>query len=139
MPPRDWRSRSDESNSHYPADAPHQQRQLTALERQAYALESLDLSRSLAEEFHDIDGLDDRIVHRVNTIAGSMRVTCTMAAIADTTHMRTVSRNSPKVSAGVMTIGNAVSAVAATTIKPMPAARQNPTTALISAWQMMTL
>ena len=38
-----------------------------------------------------------------------------------------------------MTIGNAVSAVAATTIKPMAAARQNPITALISAWQMMTL
>src|SRR6266481_328770 len=83
MPPRDWRSRSDESNSHYPADAPHQQRQLTALERQAYALESLDLSRSLAEEFHDIDGLDDRIVHRVNTIARRSRTITILDAIAD--------------------------------------------------------
>jgi hypothetical protein len=37
-------------------------------------LESLDLSRSLAEQFHDIDGLDDGVGHRVNTIPGSMRV-----------------------------------------------------------------
>ena len=39
--------------------------------------------RPVAEEFHDIDGLDDGFGHRVNTIAGSMRVTCTIAAIAD--------------------------------------------------------
>jgi len=62
-----------------------------------------------------------------------MRVTCTMAAIADTTHMSSVSRNSTAVSAGVMTMGSAVPAVAATTIKPMPTARQKPMTALISA------
>src|SRR6266550_4108434 len=61
---------------------PHQQRQFTALERQAHALESLDLSRSIAEQFHDIDGLDDGVGHRVNTIPGSMRVTCTIAPIA---------------------------------------------------------
>jgi hypothetical protein len=73
----------------------------------------------------------------VNTITGC--ITCTIAAIADTTHMTSVKRNNTSVSAGVMTIGNAVSAVAATTIKPIAAARQNPTTALISAWQTMTL
>ena len=66
-------------------------------------------------------------------------MTCRIAAIADTTHMASVSRNNTRVSVGVMTTGNAVSAVAATTIKPMPAARQNPMTALIRAWQMMTL
>jgi predicted 3-demethylubiquinone-9 3-methyltransferase (glyoxalase superfamily) len=60
---------------------PHQQRQFTALERQAHALESLDLSRSIAEQFHDIDGLDDGVGHHVNTIPGSMRVTCTIAPI----------------------------------------------------------
>ena len=56
---------------------PHQQRQFTALERQAHALESFDLSRSIADQFHDIDGLDDGVGHHVNTIPGSMRVTCT--------------------------------------------------------------
>jgi hypothetical protein len=55
----------------------------------------LDLSRSIAEQFHDIDGLDDGVGHRVNTIPGSMRVTCTIAPIADMTHMTTVNRNSP--------------------------------------------
>ena len=60
-------------------------------------------------------------------------------AIADMTHMTSVRKNSTKVSVGVMTIGKAVSAVAATTNKPMAAARQNPMRALISAWQMMTL
>ena len=75
----------------------------------------------------------------MNTITGSMRVTCTIAATADMTHMSSVSKNNTRVSAGVMTMGNAVSAVAATTITPMAAAKQKPMTALISAWQMMTL
>ena len=66
-------------------------------------------------------------------------MTCTIAAIAEITHMATVSANSTTVSPGVMTIGKALSAVAWTTIRPMLAARQNPTTALISACQMMTL
>jgi hypothetical protein len=81
----------------------------------------LDLSGSLAEEFHHIDSLDDGLGHRMNTIAGSMRVTCTIAAIADITHTATVSRNSLRVNPGLMTTGKAVSAV------------------LSNAWQMMTL
>src|SRR6266699_1680547 len=94
------------------ARRPNQQRQFAALERQTYALARSDLSRPLASQLDDIDGLDDGFGHRVNTITGSMRVTCRIAAIADTTHMANVSRNSTRVSAGVMMTGNAVSAVA---------------------------
>src|SRR5207237_9976481 len=79
------------------ARGPNQKRHFAAPERQAYALESLDLSGSLAEEFHHLDSLDDGLGHRMNTIAGSMLVTCTIAAIADITHMATVSRNSLRV------------------------------------------
>jgi len=62
-----------------------------------------------------------------------------MAASADATHMTTVSRNRPKVSSRVMTIGSAVFAVIMTMTKPMLAAREKPMTALSSAWLMMTL
>ncbi len=37
---------------------PHQQRQLAACERQADALERLNLGCAAAEEFHDVDGLE---------------------------------------------------------------------------------
>ena len=49
-----------------------------------------------------------------------------MAAIADATHMTTVSRNSPTVNSGVMTIGSANSAVALTMTKPIRAAMREP-------------
>jgi hypothetical protein len=121
------------------AGGPHQERQLAARDRKTHALEGLDLAGALAEQLHHIDGLDDGFGHRVNTIAGSMRVTCTIAAIAESTHMTTVSANRTSVNPGVITIGKAESAVAATTISPIPAASPNPMTALIRAWQMMTL
>ena len=60
-----------------------------------------------------------RLAHRVNTMAGSMRVTFMMAAIAETTHMTTVSRNSATVRPGVMTIGSALAAVMRTTRRPI--------------------
>ena len=59
-----------------------------------------------------------RFAHRVNTMAGSMRITLTMAAIAETTHITTVSTNRPT-QAGVMTIGSALVAVMCTTSSPM--------------------
>src|SRR6266404_3229748 len=136
---REHASEDREKRSLAAAGGAHQQRQFAAPERQADTLESLHLRRPLSQPLHDIDGLDDGLDHRVNTITGSMRVTCTIAATAEMTHIRSVSRNSTKVSAGVITMGNAVSAVAATTTNPTPAARQNPITALISAWQTMTL
>jgi len=68
-----------------------------------------------------------------------MRITCTMAEIDDKTHMTTVSRNKPTLIVGVMSSGNADSAVASTMINPMPAAIENPMMALTSAWRMMTL
>jgi hypothetical protein len=68
-----------------------------------------------------------------------MRVTFTMAATAESTHIVTVSANRPAVIAGVITTGSAVSAVARTTMKPTIAAMQNPMAALSSACRMMTL
>src|SRR5258707_5267598 len=136
---RDHASEDREKRSLAAAGGAHQQRQFAAPERQADTLESLHLRRPLSQPLHDIDGLDDGLDHRVNTITGSMRVTCTIAATAEMTHIRSVSRNSTKVRAGVITMGNAVSAVAATTSNPTPAATENPITALISAWQTMTL
>ena len=41
---------------------PHEQRELAARERQAYPLEGLDAAGALAEEFDDVDGLEDRRV-----------------------------------------------------------------------------
>ncbi len=67
-----------------------------------------------------------------------MRVTFTMAEIADTIHMTMVSRNSHIIKTGVVTTGSAESAVDATTTRSMHAASRNPITALSNAWQMMT-
>lgn len=74
----------------------------------------------------------------MNTMAGSMRMTCAMAKMAEKTHMATVSRNRAAVRFGVMNTGSAVSAVACTMIMPIPAAMQNPMIALNTAWMMMT-
>src|SRR5579862_5748098 len=117
----------------------HQERQLTAGEREAYALQGLHLARPDAEEFHDFDRLDHRLGHCRNTRTGSIRITCTMAPMAEATHISTVSRNRAKVSSGVIRTGNAVRAVVLTIIRPIDAAREKPITALISAWQTMTL
>ena len=126
-----------------------QQRQFAACKRQAYSLESLDASCAAAEKFDHINGGYDRLLlrvniynrlrHRVNTMAGSMRMTFAMAPMAESTHIATVSTNSADVSPGVIIIGSAVSAVFWTMKNPTPAAIQKPMTALITAWQIMTL
>ena len=76
------------------ARRPHQQRQLAALERQVDALERADLRGPVAEVLGDARCFHHRLAHRVNTMAGSMRVTFMIAAIAETTHITTVSTNS---------------------------------------------
>ena len=88
----------------------HQQRELAAGDSQADALEACTRPRAVAQEFDRIDGFDHGGGHRVNTIAGSIRVTFMMAAMADTTHIATVRTNSTAVGTGVMTTGSAVSA-----------------------------
>src|SRR5271165_3914641 len=118
---------------------PHQKRQFAARKGKAYALEGRHSPCPAAEKFYDIDGFDHRPRHRVNTMAGSMRMTFAMAPTAESTHMTRVSTNSPNVSCGVITIGKAVSAVFLTMKNPMPAAMQNPMTALSTACQMITL
>src|SRR5262249_36288100 len=117
----------------------HEKGKFTARERETHALESLHLTWPASKNFHDVDGLHHGFCLRVKTIAGSMRITCTMAEIDDKTHMMTVNRNNPTLIIGVMTTGNADSAVASTITNPMPAAMQNPMMALRSAWEMMTL
>src|SRR5262245_4236073 len=117
----------------------HQQRQFAPGDRKAHALERLYAASAVAQELDRIDGFDHRLGHRVNTIAGSIRVTLMIAAIAETTHIATVRTSRIVVISGVMTTGSAVSAVAMTTIQPTVAAMQKPISALNSAWKMMTL
>src|SRR5260370_22656980 len=121
------------------AGRPHEQRQFSASERQIDAPEGFHSPRSLAEDSHDIHGLDHRLRHRVKTMAGSMRVTTVMAEIAERAHMNRVSANRPKGSPGGITIGEAVPLVSATTAMPMPAAIGKPMTALSSACHRITL
>src|SRR5262249_1155542 len=66
---------------------PHDNRQFATRKSKSHALEGLHRAGPVAEKFHDIDGLDDRLAHRVNAIAGSMRMIWTMAEIADKAHM----------------------------------------------------
>src|SRR5512140_529714 len=115
----------------------HQQGQFAAVEREAHSLERRHLASAAAKDLRHIHRLEQGFGHRVNTMAGSMRVTCTIAANADPMHMTTVSTNRPTFSPGVMTIGNAVAAVNFTMASPMSAAMEKPMTALISAWQMI--
>ena len=91
----------------------------SALERQVDTLQRADLPGPVAEVLGDAGCFHHQVAHRVNTMAGSMRVTFMMAAIAETTHMATVSRNSAMVRPGVMTIGSAPLAVMRTTRRPI--------------------
>ena len=79
------------------AGRPHQQGQLAAAQRQVDALERAHLRGARCPApCATSTGFDaPTLAHRVNTMAGSMRVTLMMAAIAETTHMTTVSRNRP--------------------------------------------
>ncbi len=69
------------------AGRPHQQRQLAALEREIDALERAGAPGPSAEVLNNASGLHHQNAHRVNTMAGSMRVTFMIAAIAETTHI----------------------------------------------------
>src|SRR5215510_169008 len=99
----------------------HEQGELAGREREAHALERAYLARARAQDLHHIRGLEhglfavlngDRVNgHCVKTMAGSMRMTLMMAAMADVTHMNTVRANRPMVRVGVITIGSADSAV----------------------------
>src|SRR5665647_180610 len=116
----------------------HEQRQFTAFERQAYTLERRHLRSAAAKDLRHIHRIEQGRGHRENTMAGSMRVTCTIAAIADPMHITTVSRKSPIISPCVMTIGNAVAAVSFTMVSPISAAIEKPMMAFRSAWQTIT-
>src|SRR6187399_1069868 len=117
----------------------HQQGEFAAVERQADALERRHLASATAKLLCQVHRLEQWFGHRVNTTAGSMRVTWTIAAIEDPMHMTRVKTNSPAISSGVMTIGNAVPAVSRTTATPASAAREKPMMALSTACQMITL
>ena len=57
------------------AGRPHQHRQLAAIEVQTDTLQRLHPCWPAAETLADVRSLDDRLLHRVSTIAGSTRTT----------------------------------------------------------------
>src|SRR5262249_3414904 len=118
---------------------PHEERKLTAFDREADAFERMHLGRAVAEHLCDIDRLDHWVAHRATTMTGSMRVTCMMAAVADAMHINMVSTNRLTVKFDVMMIGKGLDAVIVTMASSITLAMQKPIAALISAWQMMTL
>src|SRR3974390_2142094 len=95
-------------------------------------------SGPLTEGLYNLDCLHRDCAHRLNTTAGSTRVTFIIAATADRAHIATVSMNRLSVRIGVMTTGTAAVAVACTMIQANIAAIKNPITALKRAWQSMT-
>ena len=95
--------------------------------------------RLIPEVVDEIGGLEHNLGHRENTKVGSIRITFTIAAIAEPMHIVNVRTNSATVSSGVMITGSADSAVAAATILPIAAAPAKPTMALSSACQMITV
>ena len=102
------------------------------VERQIHALERPRLARAVPQLLDDIarvqndvgggrkargdagcdavcdQGAGSVCAHRLNTTAGSMRITLPMADSAEMAHMATVSPSSKAASPGVMTIGRAV-------------------------------
>src|ERR1700751_3343786 len=117
----------------------HQHHQFAAGERQAYAAQRLHSCGALPKKFDDVAGLHHWIAHRVNTTAGSVRITWTIAAIAENTHMATVRKNRAARSPAGISTGRAESAVTLTMIMPIAAAMPKPTAALMSAWITMTV
>src|SRR3954470_9121447 len=118
---------------------PHQQSEFAAAKRQAHALERRHLGSAAAKVLRNIRRFEYWFAHRVNTMAGSIGVTRTIAPIDDPIHMTRVSTNSPAISPGVITIGNAVPSVSRTTASPTSAAMAKPMIALSSACQRITL
>src|SRR6266702_2505633 len=117
----------------------HQHYQLSTAERQAHSPQRLHPSGALAEKFDDVARFHHWIAHRVNTTAGSVRMMWTIAAIAENTHIATVSKNRPAIRPGGISTGRAESAVALTMTMPIAAAMPKPTAALKNAWIMMTV
>src|SRR5262245_59072430 len=101
------------------------------MHRNVHALERDHPSGPLPEFLDDAARLDHRVCrHRASTMAGSSRVTLMIADTAESAHMASVSANRPASSAGVTTIGSAVSAVATTTRRAQPVAIAYPIAAL---------
>src|SRR5262249_40600328 len=103
---------------------PHQQGKFAAFERETHPFECLYLTGAMAERLGDVDGFYHRsvVIHRVKTVAGSIRITCTIAAMAEIMHMPTVSANKAANTVGVRMMGSAESAVSRTTRAPIAAA-----------------
>ena len=73
------------------------------------ALERHHLSGTAAKLLDDILCGENRLsCHRLNTVAGSILVTFTIAEMAEIAHINKVTENSPTASCGVMTIGKGV-------------------------------
>src|SRR5262249_23511169 len=133
---RAWRqhaSQDQQQRGLSAAGGAHQQGQLAALQGEVDAAQRLHLAGAASKRLLDPLCFDNGFIHRMNTVAGSMRTTRTIAPMAEATHMITVSANRPAISQGVITIGSALFAVISTTAKPIAAAMMNPITALSSA------
>src|SRR5262249_13386434 len=109
----------------------HEQGQLAGTQRQVHALEGADLAGAAAELLGDLARLQhdlgvvvaDRARtrfswgvgsfgdHRLNTMAGSIRITLPIADSAEIAHMPTVNASSSAASPGVIMIGSAVFSV----------------------------
>ncbi len=103
------------------AGGAHQQRQLAGVELQVDALQRAHLDGPEAELLHDARRLEHHLRgrgrrcgwfrglgHRLNTMAGSIRITLPIADTAETAHIASVRASSTAASPGVIRIGSAV-------------------------------
>ncbi len=89
-------------------DGPMSKRQFAGNQLDIDALQRNHEPGPVAEFLDDTVGFQNGLMfHRLNTVAGSIFVTFTMADIAEMAHMATVSAKSQKARLGVMTNGRA--------------------------------
>src|SRR5262249_48773009 len=92
------------------AGRPHQERELTRHQLQAYSLQRLYLGRTGAQEFDDVASFQDwfhgpAFLYRLNTNAGALRVLL-MVLIAAKAPLPTVNANSNSARLVVMTLNS---------------------------------
>ena len=66
------------------------------------------MAGAVAQLLDDVGGFQDRLRHLLNTVAGSIFVTFTIADSAEMAHMPTVKVNNQNARPGVITMGSAV-------------------------------
>ena len=95
----------------------HQQRQFTCAQIEGNAFQGAHRPGAMTKVLDDVAGNENgRMCHRANTMAGSMRVTLLIAAIAETAHMNSVRPNSSTAKPPVIMIGNGSAILSVTKI-----------------------